>query len=77
MLAGGAEAPVCLLGVGGFTAMRALATGFNDEPTRASRPFDGRREGFVVAAGVLWFFLPLVYAVGFWLFTSRDEAFPR
>ena len=32
MLAGGAEAPVCLLGVGGFTAMRALATGFNDEP---------------------------------------------
>lgn len=30
-----------------------------------------------VASGVLWFFLPLVYAVGFWLFTSRDEAFPR
>ncbi len=51
MLAGGAEAPVCLLGVGGFTAMRALATGFNDEPSRASRPFDGRREGFVVAEG--------------------------
>ena len=39
MLAGGAEAPVCLLGVGGFIAMRALATGFNDEPARA-RPFD-------------------------------------
>jgi 3-oxoacyl-[acyl-carrier-protein] synthase II len=51
MLAGGAEAPVCLLGVGGFTAMRALATGFNDEPARASRPFDRRREGFVVAEG--------------------------
>jgi 3-oxoacyl-[acyl-carrier-protein] synthase II len=51
MLAGGAEAPICLLGVGGFTAMRALATGFNDEPTRASRPFDRRREGFVVAEG--------------------------
>src|SRR5205809_3843836 len=51
MLAGGAEAPVCLLGVGGFSAMRALATSFNDEPARASRPFDRRREGFVVAEG--------------------------
>lgn len=51
MLAGGAEAPVCLLGVGGFTAMRALATGFNDEPTRGSRPFDRGRQGFVVAEG--------------------------
>jgi len=51
MLAGGAEAPVCLLGVGGFSAMRALATNFNDEPTRASRPFDARREGFVIAEG--------------------------
>jgi len=51
MLAGGAEAPVCLLGVGGFAAMRALATGFNDEPERASRPFDARREGFVIAEG--------------------------
>ena len=51
MLAGGAEAPVCLLGVGGFSAMRALATGFNDEPERASRPFDARREGFVIARG--------------------------
>src|SRR4029077_12633850 len=51
MLAGGAEAPVCILGVGGFIAMRALATGFNEEPARASRPFDRAREGFVVAEG--------------------------
>jgi 3-oxoacyl-[acyl-carrier-protein] synthase II len=51
MLAGGAEAPVCLLGIGGFIAMRALATGFNEEPARASRPFDRAREGFVVAEG--------------------------
>ncbi|HTD27742.1 MAG TPA: beta-ketoacyl-ACP synthase II, partial [Candidatus Elarobacter sp.] len=51
MLAGGAEAPICLLGVGGFSAMRALATNFNDEPTRASRPFDARRDGFVIAEG--------------------------
>lgn len=51
MLAGGAEAPICVLGIGGFTAMRALATGFNDDPTRASRPFDRRREGFVVSEG--------------------------
>jgi 3-oxoacyl-[acyl-carrier-protein] synthase II len=51
MLAGGAEAPICLLAVGGFSAMRALATGFNDDPERASRPFDARREGFVIAEG--------------------------
>src|SRR4030095_3916462 len=51
MLAGEAEPPFCLLGVGGFTAMRALATGWNEEPARASRPFDRRREGFVVAEG--------------------------
>ena len=51
MLAGGAEAPVCLLGVGGFAAMRALATNFNDEPARASRPFDAQRDGFVIAEG--------------------------
>jgi 3-oxoacyl-[acyl-carrier-protein] synthase II len=51
MLAGGAEAPVCLLGVGGFSAMRALATNFNDEPERASRPFDAQRDGFVIAEG--------------------------
>jgi 3-oxoacyl-[acyl-carrier-protein] synthase II len=51
MLAGGAEAPVALIGVGGFAAMRALATSFNDDPTRASRPFERDREGFVVAEG--------------------------
>ena len=51
MLAGGAEAPICLLGVGGFSAMRALSTGFNEEPERASRPFDARRDGFVIAEG--------------------------
>jgi 3-oxoacyl-[acyl-carrier-protein] synthase II len=51
ILAGGAEAPVCLLGIGGFIAMRALATGYNDAPERASRPFDRGRSGFVVAEG--------------------------
>ncbi len=51
MITGGAEAPICLLGIGGFGAMRALATSFNDAPERASRPFDARREGFVVAEG--------------------------
>jgi 3-oxoacyl-[acyl-carrier-protein] synthase II len=51
MLAGGAEAPVCLLALGGFSAMRALATSFNDDPTRGSRPFDAKREGFVIAEG--------------------------
>jgi 3-oxoacyl-(acyl-carrier-protein) synthase len=51
MIAGGAEAPVTLLGVGGFAAMRALATSFNAAPERASRPFDKGREGFVVSEG--------------------------
>ncbi len=51
MLTGGTEAPICQLGVGGFAAMRALATGFNEDPEHASRPFDARREGFVIAEG--------------------------
>jgi len=50
MLAGGAEAPVTPLGVAGFCAMRALSTR-NDAPTRASRPFDRERDGFVVGEG--------------------------
>ncbi|HLY36688.1 MAG TPA: beta-ketoacyl-ACP synthase II [Candidatus Binatia bacterium] len=51
MIAGGSEAPICMLGVGGFSSMRALSTGFNDEPARASRPFDARRDGFVMGEG--------------------------
>jgi 3-oxoacyl-[acyl-carrier-protein] synthase II len=50
VLAGGAEAAVTPLGVGGFAVMRALSTR-NDEPTRASRPFDRGRDGFVVGEG--------------------------
>jgi 3-oxoacyl-[acyl-carrier-protein] synthase II len=49
-LAGGAEAPVCLLGVAGFNAMKALSTR-NDAPQAASRPFDVDRDGFVIAEG--------------------------
>ncbi len=51
MVAGGAEAPVCELGVGGFCASRALSTSFNDTPTRASRPWDRDRDGFVMGEG--------------------------
>jgi 3-oxoacyl-[acyl-carrier-protein] synthase II len=50
MIAGGCESTVSPLGVGGFNAMRALSTR-NAEPTRASRPFDKNRDGFVVAEG--------------------------
>lgn len=50
MLAGGAEGSICILGVGGFCAMRALSTR-NDEPAGASRPFDRGRDGFVIAEG--------------------------
>ncbi len=51
MVAGGAEAAVCALGVGGFAASRALSTAFNDTPTRASRPWDRDRDGFVMGEG--------------------------
>lgn len=50
MFAGGAEAVICELGVGGFCAMRALSQR-NDDPERASRPFDKDRDGFVVGEG--------------------------
>lgn len=50
VIAGGAEAPITPLGVGGFNAMKALSTR-NDEPERASRPFDKDRDGFVMAEG--------------------------
>ncbi len=51
MVAGGAEATVCELGVAGFCASRALSTGFNDRPTAASRPWDKDRDGFVMGEG--------------------------
>ena len=50
MIAGGAEASVTALSVGGFASMRALSTR-NDEPTKASRPFDKDRDGFVIGEG--------------------------
>ena len=51
MVAGGAEAAVCRLGLAGFSAARALSTGFNDTPEKASRPWDQDRDGFVIGEG--------------------------
>jgi len=51
MVAGGAEGAICPLGIAGFAQARALSTDFNDEPTRASRPWDKRRDGFVMGEG--------------------------
>ena len=51
MVAGGAESPVNRLSIAGFSAVRALSTSFNDEPTRASRPYDKDRDGFVMGEG--------------------------
>ncbi|HXM84396.1 MAG TPA: beta-ketoacyl-ACP synthase II [Stellaceae bacterium] len=51
MVAGGTEAAVCRIGIAGFAAARALSTGFNDEPHRASRPWDVKRDGFVMGEG--------------------------
>jgi 3-oxoacyl-[acyl-carrier-protein] synthase II len=51
MVAGGAESPVDRLSLAGFAACRALSTSFNDTPTRASRPYDRDRDGFVMGEG--------------------------
>ncbi len=51
MVAGGAEASICRLGIAGFTAARAMSTGFNETPEKASRPYDKDRDGFVMGEG--------------------------
>ena len=51
MVAGGAESAICRLGIAGFNACRALSTAFNDTPTKASRPYDKDRDGFVMGEG--------------------------
>lgn len=51
MVAGGAEAAVCPLGIAGFSSARALSTAFNAEPEKASRPWDRDRDGFVMGEG--------------------------
>ncbi len=51
MVAGGAEAAICRVGVAGFAQARALSTGFNDTPEKASRPWDVDRDGFVMGEG--------------------------
>jgi 3-oxoacyl-[acyl-carrier-protein] synthase II len=51
MIAGGTESTVTPLGIGGFAVMKALTDSRNDDPTRASRPFDRTRDGFVLAEG--------------------------
>ena len=51
MVAGGTESPICRIGMAGFIACRALSTGFNDQPKKASRPYDKDRDGFVMGEG--------------------------
>ncbi|TFI57156.1 beta-ketoacyl-[acyl-carrier-protein] synthase II [Sphingomonas parva] len=51
MVAGGAEAAICPIGIAGFAQARALSTQFNDQPERASRPYDKDRDGFVMGEG--------------------------
>lgn len=51
MVAGGAESPISRLAIAGFAACKALSTSFNNDPTRASRPYDRDRDGFVMGEG--------------------------
>ncbi len=51
MIAGGAEAAICRIGIAGFAASRALSTSFNDQPEKGSRPWDQDRDGFVMGEG--------------------------
>ena len=51
VITGGTEAAITEYGVGGFCALKALSTAFNDQPTRASRPFDKDRDGFIMGEG--------------------------
>jgi 3-oxoacyl-[acyl-carrier-protein] synthase II len=51
MIAGGAESPICEIGIAGFNACKALSTKRADDPTKASRPYDGDRDGFVMGEG--------------------------
>jgi len=51
MVAGGAEAAICRIGIAGFAACRALSTGYNDTPEKGSRPYDKGRDGFVMGEG--------------------------
>ncbi|HZF45267.1 MAG TPA: beta-ketoacyl-ACP synthase II [Sphingomonadaceae bacterium] len=51
MLAGGAESTICPIGIAGFAQARALSTNFNDQPEKASRPYDKDRDGFVMGEG--------------------------
>ena len=51
MVAGGAESPVCRISLAGFAACKALSTQYNDDPQKASRPYDADRDGFVMGEG--------------------------
>jgi len=51
MIAGGTESAICPSGIGGFAALRALSTSFNDNPKQSSRPWDSKRDGFVMGEG--------------------------
>ncbi len=57
MITGGAESVITEMGISGFTALHALSTANNDNPTLASRPFDGKRDGFVMGEGAGLLFL--------------------
>ena len=61
MICGGSESSIDPVSIAGFARMRALSTRFNDEPKRASRPFDRNRDGFVIGEGAGIIVLEVIY----------------
>ena len=83
MMSGGSEATISPIGIEGFTSCKALSTNNNENPTKASRPFDNDRDGFVMGEGssilileiIVSHILVLMYTLTFFFDKEIDRSF--